>query len=300
MKGVGVVNWQRILCAALAGLALAGAPDAAQAASKGKPPMHIHWHHDGPFGMVDRAAVQRGFLVYKQVCASCHGLKMLAYRNLGEDGGPFQAVAGKKWQERGEQPHLGVPGHGKYTVNAVDNPYIRAIAAEYTITEIDGNTGQETERPGRPSDKFRAPFANDALARAANGGSLPPDLSVIVKARHHGENYLYSLLTGYGADAPKGVEPVPGKYYNAYFPGGWIAMADQIGLAVDAGTLSYADGTEVTKEQVAKDVVTFLAWASDPKADERKRLGMQVMAYLLALSLLLYLAYRNVWKDVKH
>lgn len=300
MKGVGVVNWFRCFLAGLSAIAVLALPGAALAATKGKHPEHQHWHHAGPFGTFDRAAMQRGFHVYKTVCASCHGLKMLSYRNLGEPGGPFQAVASKKWQEKGEQPHLGVPGHGKYTVNAVDNPYVKALAAEQTITEIDSNTGQEADRPARPSDRFRAPFANDALARAGNGGSLPPDLSVIVKARHYGEDYIYALLTGYGAAPPKGVEVVPGKYYNPYFAGGWIAMADQIGLAVEAGTISYADGTKVTKEQVAKDVATFLTWASDPKAEMRKSLGFQVMAYLLVLSLLLYLAYRNVWKDEKH
>jgi len=280
--------------------ALAAAPLAAHAAGAAKHPEPQAWSFDGPLGSYDRGAVQRGFVVYKQVCSSCHGMKMLSYRNLGEAGGPFQAVAPAKWQERGKEPKIGAPGHGLELVNAIDNPYVKAIAAQYEVTEIDQNTGDEITRPARPSDKFVSPFANDGTARAANGGALPPDLSVINKARHGGADYIYAFLTGYQEAPPKGVEVVEGKYYNPYFRGGWIAMANQLGIAEEAGVITYEDGTPATKKQMAKDVATFLQWAADPKMDQRKSLGMMVMIYLAILTVLLYAAYKQVWRGQKH
>jgi cytochrome c1 len=280
----------------LAAAAIVLAPLAAQAAGSAKELKHAEWSWEGPFGHYDRAAMQRGFQVYKEVCSSCHGLKLLSYRNLGEPGGPFQAVASKKWQDRGETPELGPPGHGRYTVNPIDNPYVKAIAAGYTVTEVDSETGDDVERPARPADRFVYPYRNEAQGRAANGGAYPPDLSVIIKARHHGPNYLYSLLTGYGEEPPPGTEEVAGKTWNPYFKGGWIAMPDQ--LIEDRVT--YTDGTKATREQMAKDVVTFLTWAADPKLEARKSMGFQVMAYLVLLTVLLYLAYRQVWRNESH
>lgn len=290
----------RALALTAALLAAPALTPAAHAAGAAKHPEHQAWSFDGPFGQYDQGAVRRGFVVYKQVCSTCHGLKMLSYRNLGEAGGPFQAVAPKNWQQRGEEPKLGVPGHGKELVNAIDNPWVKAIAAGYEVTEIDPNTGEEVTRPARPSDKFVYPYANEGLGRAANGGAYPPDLSVIVKARHGGADYIYAFLTGFKDEAPKGVEVVEGKNYNPYFRGGWVAMANQLGIAEEAGMITYEDGTPATKQQMAKDIVTFLQWAADPKMAQRKSLGMQVMIYLLILTALLYAAYKQVWRDQKH
>lgn len=279
-----------------AALTLASLTGGQALAAEAKHPHAMAWSWEGPFGTFDRAALQRGFQVYKEVCSSCHGLKHLSYRNLGEPGGPFQAVAPKGWQDEGYTPKIGAPGHGKYIVNANDNPYVRAIAAQYEVTEISTEDGSEITRPARPSDTFLYPYASEGAGRAANGGAYPPDLSVMIKARHYGPDYVYALMTGYGEEIPKGVDELPGKHWNPYFPGGWIAMPEQ--LVEDR--VSYADGTKATKEQMAKDVVTFLTWASDPKAEIRKSLGVQAVAYLLLLSILLYLVYRQVWRNVEH
>ena len=296
----GFPTMKTMMRAVALAVALVAAPQMAFAAGAAKHPEPQAWSFDGPFGTYDRAAVQRGFVVYKQVCSACHGLKMLSYRNLGEAGGPFAAVAPKNWQERGEEPKIGAPGHGKVLVNAIDNPWVKAIAAQYEVTEIDANTGEEITRPARPSDKFFYPYANEGIGRAANGGAYPPDLSVITKARHGGADYIYAFLTGFKDEAPKGVEIVEGKNYNPYFRGGWVAMANQLGIAAEAGVVTYEDGTPATKEQMAKDVVTFLQWAGDPKMEQRKSLGMQAMIYLLVLTLLLYVAYKQVWRGQKH
>lgn len=279
-------------------LALALAPSTALAAGSYKHPEGPEggWSFEGPFGSFDRAALQRGFQVYKEVCSSCHGLKMLTYRNLGEAGGPFQAVAPKRWQDDGVQPVIGEPGHGKYLVNPNDNPWVRAIAADYRVSELDAQSGDMVERPARPSDRFVYPFANEAVGRLANGGAYPPDLSVITKARHYGADYIYNLMLGYKEQPPAGVAPVAQRYYNEYFKGGWIAMPPQL----FEGRVTYADGTEATPEQMAYDVTTFLAWASDPKQEQRKQTGFVVLAYLLLLSGLLYIAYRQVWRNESH
>ncbi|MBU6372058.1 MAG: cytochrome c1 [Alphaproteobacteria bacterium] len=290
----------RALALTAALLAAPALTPAAHAAGEAKHPEKQAWSFQGPFGQYDQAAVRRGFVVYKQICSSCHGLKMLSYRNLGEAGGPFQAVAPKNWQLRGEEPVLGAPGHGKELVNAIDNPWVKAIAANYEVTEVDPNTGEDVTRPARPSDKFIYPYPNEGIGRAANGGAYPPDLSVIVKARHGGADYVYAFLTGFKDEPPKGVEVVEGKNYNPYFRGGWVAMANQLGIAEEAGVITYEDGTQATKQQMAKDVVTFLQWAADPKMAQRKSLGMQVMIYLLVLTALLYAAYKQVWRGQKH
>lgn len=286
-----------VAAAAAVGVAFVGASPA-NAAGEVKHPREVEWEHNGPFGMFDRAQLQRGFQVYKQVCSACHSMDHLRYRNLGEPGGPFQAVAPRGWQDEGIKPVLGNPGHGKEIVNANDNPYVRAIAAEYTVTEIDRTTAEEVERPAIPADRFKSPYTNPFQAAALHGAA-PPDLSVITRARHNGENYLFSLLTGY-QDPPPGKEPPGGAsnlHYNPYFPGGWIAMANP--LSVD-GIVQYEDGTEATVKQMAEDVTAFFAWASDPMAEQRKSLGLQVMVFLFILTLLLYIAYKQVWRNEKH
>lgn len=288
--------------AAGAALAIGAAVTGVAFASGADKHPHAHaWTWNKPFGaQFERDALQRGFQVYKAICANCHSMDMLSYRNLGEKGGPLQAVAPLKWQEKGVTPEIGAEGHGHYLVNPIDNPFVKAVAAEYTVSELDTNSGEMVERPARPSDKFHRPFANEGLAKAANGGAYPPDLSVIIKARHGGADYVYALLTGYGEAPPAGVDVVDGKSWNPYFSGGWIAMADQLGPAAEAGAVTYADGTKATKEQMAHDVVTFLTWASDPKLEMRKALGFQVMTYLLVLTGLLYAVYRRVWVGQMH
>ncbi|HCM83894.1 MAG TPA: cytochrome c1 [Alphaproteobacteria bacterium] len=223
----------------------------------------VEWHQSGPFGTFDRAQLQRGFQVYKQVCAACHSMRQLSYRNLSALG--------------------------------YDENQIKAIAAEYMITDGPNDEGEMFERPGRPSDKFKSPFANEKAARAANAGAYPPDLSLMAKARHDGANYLHALLTGY--EEPHDGTVVPeGMYYNKYFSGHLIAMAPPL----MEGSVAYADGTEASVDQMAKDVTAFLAWAAEPEMEERKKMGFQVILFLAVFSVVMYLAKKQVWKNVKH
>jgi cytochrome c1 len=236
------------------------------------------------------AAVQRGFQVYQQVCASCHSMDHLAYRHLGEEGGPFALYMVQNEETHELEPHVGRPEHGGTFVNVTDNPYIRAIAANVMITDIDPISGQPTDRPGRISDHFRRPFPNEIAARASNGGAAPPDLSVITSARHGGARYVRSLLMGFTGESEGTL------HYNPYFPGGKLAMAPPLA----EGAVPYADGSPTTVEQYATDVATFLQWSADPHMEARKRLGIVVLAFLAALSLLLYLAYKQVWRGESH
>lgn len=288
---------RQVLATALIGAVLASSAGIALAAGAAKHPKDVEWHQDGPFGTFDRASLQRGFQVYKEVCSACHSMDHLRYRNLGELGGPFAAVASRNWKEEGKMPEFGVPGHGKELVDANENPYVRAIAEQYTVTEIDRQTGQEVERKARPADRIKSPYTNPFQA-AATHGAAPPDLSVITKARANGPNYIYSLLTGYAE--PEAGHAAPGGatnlHYNPYFAGGWIAMAQPL----SEDQLTFADGTKATVEQMAHDVVTFLDWAADPKAEERRSLGFMVMIYLLILTGFLYIAYKQVWRNEKH
>lgn len=224
------------------------------------------WSFSGPFGTYDRGQLQRGFKVYKEVCASCHGLRLLHFRNLGEEGGP----------ELAEEA-------------------VKALAAEVEVKDGPNDEGEMFDRPARPSDAFPSPFANPQAARAANNGALPPDLSVMAKARAGGPDYLYALLTGY-ADPPEGMELADGMSYNKAFPGHQIAMAPPL----DAELVDYTDGTAPTAENYAKDVSAFLMWAAEPKLEERHRIGFRFMIYLALLTLFLYLAKRRIWSDVKH
>ena len=225
----------------------------------------------GPFGTYDRAALQRGFQIYNEVCKSCHSLNRVTFASLTESGGPEFTEAQAK-----------------------------AIAASYQIPAAPNKQGQTYDdkgnrltRPGILADHFPPPFPNEEAARAAFNGALPPDLSVIVKARDGGPQYVYSILTGFGQTPPKGFKVVDGKYFNPYFPGWNISMPPPLA----DGAVTYTDGTKATLDQEAHDVVTFLSWAAEPKMEQRKRLGFEVLVFLTVLASLLYLSYRRVWKD---
>ncbi len=223
------------------------------------------WSFGPPFGTFDNAQLQRGFQVYRDICAGCHSMRLLSYRNLGEPGGP------------------------EFSQKAVE-----ALASKVQITDGPDDKGQMFQRPGRPSDRFRSPYPNEQAARASNQGALPPDLSVIAKARPGGPDYIYALLTGYRV-APEGVELSKGMHYNVAFPGHQIAMPQ---LLRD-GSVQYTDGTEKTLDNYARDVAAFLMWAAEPKLEERHRLGLRVMIFLLALAVIMYLAKRVVWAPLR-
>ena len=271
-----------------AALALLAGP--ALASGGAKEPKNYDFSFEGAFGTFDKAQLQRGYKVYREVCSACHSMSLLSFRNLGQPGGPF-------FDEHYKNPN--------------DNPYAKAIAAEYQINDIDSETGDVIQRPGTTADRFPAPFPNEAAARASNGGALPPDLSVMAKARPGGAAYLASLLSGYVAP-PAGLTVPAGQYYNPYMAGdvssawtgdphhvpqgGFIAMPPQ--LAPEKVT--FDDGTPSTIDNQAKDVAAFLMWAAEPKLEERKRLGFSVMIYLLLFTGLLYASYRRVWRNESH
>ena len=244
---------------------------------------HPDWSFNGAFGTYDRAAAQRGYQVYREVCASCHSLKYVAFRHLGDKGAPFYLE---------DFP------------NPSDNPYVKNFAADWQVADIDSETGDEIERAGIPADYFPPIFPNEPAARASNGGSLPPDLSSMVKARTGGADYLYNLLIAYASDEPK-----EGLYENPVMDGGQIAMAPPLSdelvtyepvEMIDHGEVKLVDAPLATVEQMAADVTHFLAWAADPKLEQRKETGLMTIIYLLILSLLLFLSYKRVWRDVKH
>ena len=266
----------RLLAAAvMSGLGVASA----FAAGEEIHPPHQHWHFDGPFGMYDRAALQRGFKVYREVCSACHLVKYIAFRNLGQKGGPF---------------------FDEHYPNPNDNPIVKAIAADYEVEDGPNDEGDMFERPAQPSDTIPGPYPNEQFARFANGGALPPDLSLIIKAREGGADYVYGILTGYlgeGEPAPEDVQLPPGMNYNKYFKGNQIAMAPPL---VFDGQISYDDGTEETVEQYARDVTEFLAWAAEPKMEARKQMGFAVMIYLFVLAGLLYWSYKKIWRNIEH
>ena len=232
------------------------------------------WTFSGIFGHYDAQTLQRGYLVFERVCASCHSMEYIAYRNLAEPGGPG------------------------FTMDEV-----RAIASQHQVPAGPNEFGETVDefglpltRAAIPADRIPHPYPNLIAARAANGGALPPDLSLIAKARVNGPDYLYSLLTGFEDHAPEDMELQPGMHYNPYFPGHQIAMAAP--LYEDA--VEYPDGTSATVEQMAYDITNFLMWAAEPKLEKRKRMGFQVMMFLIFLAGLLYWSYRKVWADVKH
>ncbi|MBK6705319.1 MAG: cytochrome c1 [Devosia sp.] len=263
----------------------------AWASSEAKHPEEYRFSFESPTGSYDMAAVQRGFQVYNQVCSNCHSMDHLAYRHLGEEGGPFALYMVRNHETGEMEPHVGRPEHGGTFVEVTDNPYIRAIASSHMITDIDPTSGQPTDRPGRISDHFRRPFPNEIAARASNGGAAPPDLSVINSARHGGARYVRSLLMGFTGESEGTL------HYNPYFPGGRLAMAPPLA----DGAVPYADPeTPQTVEQYATDVATFLQWSADPHMETRKRMGLVVLAFLIVLAGLLYLSYKQVWRGESH
>jgi ubiquinol-cytochrome c reductase cytochrome c1 subunit len=222
---------------------------------------HQQWSFDGVFGTYDKAAMQRGFQVYKQICSVCHPVNHLYFRDLEALG---------------------------YTPDQV-----KAIAASDQVTDGPNDQGQMYQRPGRPSDPIPGPFPNDQAARAANGGALPPDLSMIVKAREGGPDYVYALMNGF-KPPPAGFSVPSGKYYNEYFPGHLIAMPPPL----SDGAVTYADGTKATVQQMAHDVATFLNWASEPNLDTRHRVGVRVFLFLIVGVGIFYAAKRKIWSAV--
>jgi len=247
--------------------ALALAEDAAGQNSNHAPEIaQQSWSFAPPFGTYDNAQLQRGFQVYREICSNCHSMRLLSYRNLGEPGGP------------------------QFSPKAVE-----AIAAKVQVTDGPNEKGEMFQRPARPSDHFRLPFTSDQLARIANNGALPPDLSVIAKAREGGPDYVYALLTGYRA-APAGFEVAQGMHYNAAFPGHQIAMPQPL----SDGVIAYADGTKPTLDNYARDVSAYLMWAAEPKLEERRKTGAQVLIFLFVFVVIMYLAKRAVWARLKH
>jgi len=219
------------------------------------------WTFGAPFGTYDNAQLQRGFQVYKDVCSNCHSMRLLSYRNLGEPGGP------------------------EFSPKAV-----ATLAGQVQVTDGPNEKGEMFQRPARPADHFRSPFANEQLARNANGGALPPDLSVMAKAREGGPDYIYALLTGY-ANAPAGFDVAQGMHYNKAFPGHQIAMPPPL----SDGVVSYTDGTPKTLDNYARDVSAYLMWAAEPKLEERHRTGARVLLFLVVFVAIMYLAKRTVW-----
>lgn len=225
-------------------------------------PPQYPWSHAGPLSSLDHASIRRGYQVYKQVCSACHSMEYLAFRNL-----------------------VGV----SHTEDEV-----KTIAEEVEVVDGPDENGEMFTRPGKLSDYFPKPYPNPEAARAANNGALPPDLSYIVNARHGGEDYVFSLLTGY-CDPPAGVTVREGLYYNPYFPGQAIGMAPPIYNEI----LEYDDGTPATMSQVAKDVCTFLRWAAEPEHDQRKRMGLKLLMGSAIIVPLLYYMKRHRWSVLK-
>jgi cytochrome c1 len=270
-----------IIAVTLAGalLALSG-PALAQEHDTPQPP-RVKWSFAGPFGKFDEAQLQRGFKIYREVCANCHSLDMLAFRNLADAGGLGYSEA-----------------------------QVAAVAAEYKIKDID-DLGNAIERAGRPADHFPSPFANELAAKAANGGTAPPDMSTLAKARTYergfpwfvfdmitqyqeqGPDYIAALLKGY-LDPPQGFQVPEGGHYNQYFPGHVIVMPPPL----QAGQVTFDDGSPQTLEQYSKDVAAFLVWAAEPHLVQRKRIGFQVMFFLIVLAGLMYFTKKKVWSAV--
>lgn len=279
---------------ALAAALVIGAPGLGLAAgSGGHGAAHIEkqdWTFGGLTGYFDKAQLRRGYAVYKNVCSACHGLRRVSFRNLGEPGGP-----------------------------EFNDANVAQFAAEAQVTDGPNDDGEMFQRPGKPSDRFVPPYPNDKAAAAAQNGAVPPDLSLIAKGRTYtrnaawytepalwavdiatayqeqGPDYVVALLKGY-AEAPEGFKMAPGMNYNVAFPGNQIAMA----APLSDGVVTYEDGTPATVDNYAKDVAAFLMWTAEPKLEERKRMGLKVMVYLLILAGLLYLSKRAIWRDTPH
>jgi ubiquinol-cytochrome c reductase cytochrome c1 subunit len=236
-----------------------------------------YWHKEarpanlpssGPFGHFDRAQLQRGLKVYQEVCSACHGLSLVAFRDLEALG---------------------------YNENQV-----KTIAAAFQVPSVNPDTGEAETRNGTPPDRFPSPFANEIAARAANNNAIPPDLSLIVKARAGHDDYIYSLLTGYQnppADLPASLQPGPGLNYNPYFHSLNIAMSNPL---VSDGQVTYDDGTASTTDQMARDVTAFLVWAAEPKLENRLKTGWAVLGFLIVFTILAFMSYKAIWAGKKH
>jgi len=280
----GIVRPSVVAAAVVAAFAAFGIRAASAQQAEPAAPQRLHWSFAGPFGTYNPAQLQRGFKVYREVCSVCHSLKLVAFRNLADSGGPGFTEA-----------------------------QAASIAADYKITDGPNDQGEMFQRPGRVADYFPPPFPNDQAARAALGGGLPPDMSVLAKARGYeagfpwfildaftqyqedGPDYIHALLTGY-EKPPAGFALPPGGQYNKYFPGHTIAMPKPL----SNGQVEYTDGTPTTVDQYARDVSAFLMWTAEPTLNARKRLGFQVMVFLIVLSGLLYFTKKRVWHAVAH
>lgn len=282
-------------------LAVAATAVATPVMAAGQAP-HIErqqWSFSGPFGQYDKAQLQRGFKVYKEVCASCHGARLLSFRNLAEEGGP-----------------------------GFTEDQVKAVAAEYTVMKGPNDDGEMEEVAAIPSDRWPSPFPNEQAARAANGGAYPPDFSTLAKARavasgfpgfvfdmftqyqEHGPDYIYNLLTGY-KDAPACFGEDFSGYYNEKFIGGSITNEECHGQPLTGGPIGmapplsdeqveYTDGTPMTVDQYSHDVSAFMMWVAEPKLEERKSMGFRVMIFLVIFASLLYFTKKSIWRDVEH
>ncbi len=248
---------RKFLTATFAAAVLAVAVPAS--AEEGPALEHQGWSWHGPFGQYDKAQLRRGFQVYREICSNCHSMKLVAYRNLA---------------------YLGFT-----------DDEVKAIAAEKQVQDGPNDQGDMYSRAARPSDRFVSPFPNDQAARVANNGALPPDLSLMAKARVGGPDYIYGILTGFKDTPPEGVTIPDGMYYNIVFPGHQIAMPPPI----SDDQVSYADGTKATREQIAKDAVAFLNWGAEPELDQRHNLGVKVLIFVFVLTVLFYALKRKIW-----
>ena len=235
------------------------------AAGENSPLLKTDWSFKSFFGKFDRASLQRGYQVYTEVCASCHSMKYLSYRNLAEKGGPEFSLDQAK-----------------------------AIASNFEVTDGPNNDGEMFTRPAKLSDKFVMPYANEQEAKVSNGGAYPPDMSVLVKARAGGADYIYSVILGY-EDPPEGMKLDDGVYYNKYMYGNKIKMPPQL----YDDLVTYVDGTPATPEQMAKDVTTFLAWTAEPKLEERHKFGFRAISYLIILTILVYFSMKKIWSRIE-
>jgi ubiquinol-cytochrome c reductase cytochrome b/c1 subunit len=280
---------RKLLLSLLSGAALllaAASPALAESGHHEKKPEVHAWSFAGFFGNYDRAQLRRGFKVYKEVCSTCHSIKMLAFRNLGQPGGP------------------------EFTEKEVAE-----LAATYKVKDGPTDAGEYFDRPARPSDRFPPPFANEQAARAAMSGAYPPDMSVLAKARgysrgfptflldalpglsyqEHGVDYIASLLKGY-QDPPHDVKVPDGQYYNVYMLGNRIGMPPPL----SDGAVTYDDGTPQTVDQYAKDVTAFMMWVAEPHLEARKHIGQGVLAFLVVFAALLYFTKRKIWSNIAH
>ena len=235
----------------------------ANADTPAKKPLQLVWPFEGIFGTFDRQAAQRGAQVYLEVCSTCHSNHNLYYRNLKDIG--------------------------------FSEAEIKQLAQKYTVKDGPNAEGEMFDRPALPSDRFVSPYPNEEAARAANNGAYPVDLSLIIKARQDGPNYVFSLLSGY-QDAPADIKLMPGLYYNPYFEGGQMAMPPPL----TEGQVTFSDGTPATVEQMAKDVVVFLQWAAEPEMEHRKSMGLKVMIFLLVFTVFFYMAKKKIWKNISN